>query len=364
MWLKNEHTYCIIMAGGVGSRFWPMSREAKPKQFLDVLGTGKSLLKMTFDRLSYIAYKNQIYIVTNAQYKDLTIEELGINPSQVLLEPIRRNTALCIAYAAYKILRKDPKANIMVCPSDHLILQETNFIQVASKALEYIRSNDALLTLGIKPSRPDTGYGYIQIAGKADNTNEDIMKVKTFTEKPDLAMARIFVDSGEFLWNSGMFFFSIRSIINAFEQHMPTLSKQFQQGFEKLDTPKETGMIAAIYAQSKSISIDYAIMEHADNVYVIPADFGWSDIGTWNSLYEVQRPDKNKNAVLGRDVYLYDTSGCQVCVSPNRLAVLKGLKDMIVVQTEDALLICPKSEEQSLKDIVNDIKLNGGERYI
>ena len=354
------------MAGGVGSRFWPLSRMNQPKQFLDIMGVGKTLIQQTFDRFSKIVPRENIIIVTNEIYKDITIEQLEIRESQVLLEPMRKNTAPCIAYANFRILKENPNANIVVAPSDHLITNEAEFLRVAQQALDFTASNNVLLTIGIKPSRPDTGYGYIQILNdlKEDLPCPELKKVKTFTEKPELAMAKVFFESGEFFWNSGMFFWSLPSIMQAFDTHMPSMNNLFQKCIDKLATDEELDAVAEIYAQCKNISIDYAVMEKAENVYVFCADFGWSDIGTWGSLYANQQKDKNRNAVVGNHVFLYDTHGCEINIHPQKLAVIQGIEDVIVVQTDDVLLICKKDEEQRIKDFVNNVKLEKGDGYI
>jgi len=359
----NKNNYCVIMAGGVGSRFWPLSRMNHPKQFLDIMGVGKTLIQQTFDRINKIVPRENIIIVTNEMYKDITIEQLEIGEEQVLCEPMRKNTAPCIAYANFKIFKENPNANIVVAPSDHLVTNEAEFLRVTQQALDFTASNNVLLTVGIKPSRPDTGYGYIQISNESTKIPE-LKKVKTFTEKPELAMAKIFYESGEFFWNSGMFFWSLSSIMQAFEAHMPSINHLFQKQIDQLNTDNESKAVANIYAQCKNISIDYAVMEKAENVYVLCADFGWSDIGTWGSLYANQKKDKNKNAVVGNNVFLYDTKECEINIRPQKLAVIQGLEDMIVVQTDDVLLICKKGEEQRIKDFVNNVKMEKGDGYI
>ena len=361
----NKNNYCVIMAGGVGSRFWPLSRANNPKQFLDIMGVGKTLIQQTFDRFCKIIPRENIIIVTNSIYKDITIEQLEIDARQVLCEPMRKNTAPCIAYANFKILKENPNANIVVAPSDHLVTNEKEFLRITQQALDFTAANNVLLTIGIKPSRPDTGYGYIQAMSEDDTSGfPELKKVKTFTEKPEAAMAKIFYESGEFFWNSGMFFWSLYSILQAFYNHMPSINELFQAHIDDLGTEREDATIADIYAQCKNISIDYAIMEKADNVYVLCADFGWSDIGTWGSLYANQRKDKNQNAVVGKNVYLYDTKGCEISISPNKLAVIQGIEDLIVVQSDDVLLICKKEEEQRIKDFVNNVKIEKGDDYI
>lgn len=349
------------MAGGIGSRFWPMSRTAFPKQFIDILGTGQSLIQQTFERLSKITPKENIYIVTNEDYKALVIEQLGVNADQVLCEPSRRNTAPCIAYANYKIASVNPNANIIVAPADHLILKEAEFIKVIEQALEYTAQNDALVTLGIKPSRPDTGYGYIQF----DDKNEgDLKKVKTFTEKPNLELAKEFVKSGEFSWNSGMFIWSLSSIQKAFEALMPELDGLFKENLEHFGTKNETLAVEDIYSVCKSVSIDYGIMEKAENVHVISADIGWSDLGTWGSIYTHIKHDENQNALIGKNVMMYNSSNCIVSVPKDKLVVLQGLDDYIVVESNNTLLVCKKEDEQQIKQFVTDIKLSKGDNYI
>ncbi|MDR1155252.1 MAG: mannose-1-phosphate guanylyltransferase [Bacteroidales bacterium] len=363
----NRNNYCVIMAGGVGSRFWPLSRMNNPKQFLDIMGIGKTLIQQTFDRFSKIVPRENIIVVTNEIYKDMTIEQLEIRESQVLLEPMRKNTAPCIAYANFRIWKENPDANIVVAPSDHLVNNEEEFLRVAQQALDFTASNNVLLTIGIKPSRPDSGYGYIQVSNepaKIEMPCPEMKKVKTFTEKPEPAMAKIFYESGEFFWNSGMFFWSLSSIMQAFDTYMPSINNLFQKQMDQLGADKEPEAVAGIYAQCRNISIDYAVMEKADNVYVLCADFGWSDIGTWGSLYASQRKDRKQNAVVGNNVFLYDTEGCEINIHPQKLAVIQGLEDMIVVQTDDVLLICKKNEEQRIKDFVNNIKLEKGDDYI
>ncbi len=363
----NKNNYCIIMAGGVGSRFWPLSRMNKPKQFLDIMGVGKTLIQQTFDRFAKIVPRENIIIVTNEIYKDITIEQLEIAERQVLLEPMRKNTAPCIAYANFRILKENPDANIVVAPSDHLVTNEAEFLRVAQQALDFTAANNVLLTIGIKPSRPDTGYGYIQVLNEPSELKlpvPELKKVKTFTEKPELPMAKVFFESGEFFWNSGMFFWSLSSIMQAFDAYMPSINNLFQKAMAKLGTAGEIEAVRDIYAQSKCISIDYAVMEKADNVYVLCADFGWSDIGTWGSLYANQKKDRKQNAVVGNNVFLYDTKGCEINIGPHKLAVIQGLEDVIVVQTDDVLLICKKDEEQRIKDFVNNVKLEKGDGYI
>jgi mannose-1-phosphate guanylyltransferase len=361
----NRDNYCVIMAGGVGSRFWPLSRTSRPKQFLDILGTGKSLLQQTYDRFSKILPKENILIVSHEDYKDLILEQIpGIHENQVLLEPMRKNTAVCIAYANFKILKQNPNANIVVAPSDHLIMRENEFLDVISKGLEFTQSTNALLTIGIKPSRPETGYGYIQVNGEKNGSNPAIRKVKTFTEKPNHEMAKVFYESGEFFWNSGIFIWSLNSILHSFDLYMPDMNAQFQESIELLNTPEEKNFIGGLYPKCKSISIDYAVMEKADNVYVICADFGWSDLGTWGSLYTHLGKDESNNTLQGENIFPFNTSNCLINIPSDKLAVIQGLDDYIVVESDGILLICKKEEEQRIKDFVNEVKIKKGDHYI
>lgn len=352
------------MAGGIGSRFWPMSRTKHPKQFIDILGTGETLIQQTYNRLKRICPEENIYIVTNEIYRDLTKEQLpNLNDEQVICEPSRKNTAPCIAYANYKIAAKNPNANIVVAPADHLILKEDEFVRVINLALAYTEKSDTLVTLGINPSRPDTGYGYIQFDNDLDTVNPEIKKVKTFTEKPDLELAKQFIESGEFCWNSGMFVWSLKSINTAFEKLLPTMNGIFKEGVGKYNTPEEEGFIKQAYSVCKNISIDYGIMEKSHNVFVISADIGWSDLGTWGSIYTHLPLDENKNAVIGKNVMLYESKGNIVNVPKNKLVVLQGLKNYIVVESDNILLVCKKEDEQEIKQFVNDIKLTKDNRF-
>ena len=355
------------MAGGIGSRFWPLSKSKKPKQFLDILGTGKSLIQLTYERFANLMPEKNILIVSNEEYAGLIKEQIkGITDEQILLEPMRRNTAPCIAYACYKIKQKCEEANIVVAPSDHVILKEQDFLNVVEKGLNHVENNDVLLTLGIQPSRPETGYGYIQLSGGKENivVNESIRKVKTFTEKPDHKMAQVFLDSGDFFWNSGLFFWSLKSILSSFETNLPEVSKLFAAGMDKYNTEEEQQFINDTYPTCANISIDYGIMEKADNVDVLCADFGWSDLGTWGSLYDISDKDDNQNAIKAEKVFTYETKNCLVSINDNKIAVLQGLDDFIVVDSGDVLMVCNKNEEQRIKQFVNDIKINGGENYI
>ncbi|MBN2275620.1 MAG: mannose-1-phosphate guanylyltransferase [Bacteroidales bacterium] len=364
----NRSHYCIIMAGGIGSRFWPLSRTKKPKQFLDILGTGRTLLQQTFDRLKKIFPVENIFIVSNEDYNDLILKQLPeIRKNQVLLEPMRRNTAPCIAYANYRIQLEDPNAIVLVAPSDHIILKESEFLDVVKKGLEFVTTNDSLLTLGIQPNRPETGYGYIQINGdrkKAIELNTSIRKVKTFTEKPNLEMAELFLKSGDFYWNSGMFMWSLKSIHKAFELYLPEVDAMFNEGMEFYNTPREAEFISKAYPNCRNISIDYGIMEKADNVFVLCSDFGWSDLGTWGSLYDTLKKNEDNNTISGLNVFTYNTQNCIINVPEEKLVVIHGLDDYIVVESDNILLICRKQDEQKIKNFVNDVKIEKGENFV
>ena len=353
------------MAGGIGSRFWPMSRNAMPKQFLDILGTGKTLIQQTVGRFEKVCPLENIYVVTNIAYKDLIMQQLPmLSENQVLYEPYRKNTAPCIAYAAYKIGQMNPDANFVVAPSDHVILKEEAFVETINKGLAYTASNNCLLTLGIMPDRPDTGYGYIQFIDDNKSKSGGISRVKTFTEKPNIEMARFFLQSGEFLWNAGIFLWNYKSISQAIRQHLPAIDSLFGEKPEVYNTEAEGEFINDAYAKCKNISIDIGVMEKASNVFVMSADVGWSDLGTYGSLYDHINQDEKKNAVIGRNVLLYDSSNCFVNMPKDKLVVLQGLDDYIVVESDNTLLICRKADEQQIRQFVNDVKLKKGERFV
>jgi len=356
--------YAVIMAGGIGSRFWPISRTAHPKQFIDILGTGKTLIQNTYDRFLKIVPAENIYIVTNDIYKDLVKEQLpAIGESQILGEPVMRNTAPCIAYACHKISMLNPNASIVVAPSDHLILNTEEFVKDINQSLEVTQRNNCLVTLGIKPSRPDTGYGYIQYNSQV--LEHSFYKVKTFTEKPNIELAKTFIQSGDFLWNAGIFVWSATSILKAFSQYLPDMNEIFKEGESVFNTPAEQSFIQNAYYQCTNISIDYGIMEKADNVYVLPTDFGWSDLGTWASVYDLAEKDYVGNAVIPSEkVIMYDSSNCMVNVPGEKLVILQGLDDYIVVEANNTLMVCQKSQEQNVKQIVADVKNRFGSEYI
>ncbi|MVM40067.1 NTP transferase domain-containing protein [Spirosoma sp. HMF3257] len=356
-----NHTYVIIMAGGVGTRFWPFSRTSYPKQFHDVLGTGRTLLQQTADRFDGICPPENIYIVTSSLYKDLCQQQLPqLSDDQVLCEPIARNTAPCVAYACYKIAQQDPEANIVVAPADHIILKEEEFKHTIQKALDATKADDILVTLGIQPSRPDTGYGYIQYIPEVSEgiKNQRPLRVKTFTEKPHLELAKQFVESGEFVWNAGIFVWNAQTIIKAFETYLPEVAEIFEEGKDAYYTERESAFVDRAYSLTKSISIDNGIMEKAANVYVVLSDFGWSDLGTWKSLYEVSDKNDDFNVIDGH-ILLYDTKNCIIKTPKDRLVVVNGLDGFIVAEYDNVLMICRKEEEQKVKNFVADAKERG-----
>ncbi len=362
----NPNYYCVIMAGGIGARFWPMSNSKTPKQFIDILGEGQTLIQKTFHRFTRICPKENIYVVTSKAYKDITLQQLPeISEEQVILEPYRRNTAPCIAYANNKIKAHNPNATIVVAPSDHVILKEDIFARVIEQGLAAVASNDWLLTIGIRPSSPNTGYGYIQYdEDRSYDKNATIYAVKTFTEKPELAIAKSFLESGDFLWNAGIFMWSLPAIEKAFERHLPEVNDLFKKGEGLYNTEKEADFIEEIYQTCRNISIDYGIMEKATNVMVYAAEFGWSDLGTWGSLYELRNKDANKNTISGNHVRTYDTERCIVHVPKNKVVVIQGLEDYIVVDNGDVLLICKKSEEQQIRQYVANVQIDFGNKYV
>jgi mannose-1-phosphate guanylyltransferase len=360
-----DNRYVIIMAGGVGSRFWPLSRREKPKQFLDILGTGETLIQQTFRRFRSTCPENNIFVVTSAEHKDLVLEQLDINPENVLAEPFRRNTAPCLAYGTFRIFKENPDAVIVVTPADHLIVKEDKFCRVIRESMDFAGENDALLTLGIKPDRPETGYGYIQADRKKPVKGFDnLLKVKTFTEKPDIDLARKFIQSGDFYWNSGIFIWNLKTIMAAFEKHLPDMFAAFDEGRKLFGTRQEKSFIGRTYTECRSISIDYGIMEKADNVYVMCTDIGWTDLGTWSSLYDHSEADKRGNAILGGNIFSYDNKGNIFNISPGKVAVIQGLKDYIVIESEDVLLIVKKEEEQNIKNYLEDVKKESKDKYL
>jgi len=360
----NKDYYAIIMAGGIGSRFWPISRTSYPKQFIDILGTGKTLIQNTYERFLKVCPKENIYIVTNENYLELVRAQLpDMGDQQILTEPVMRNTAPCIAYGCFKIESINPNASIVVAPSDHLILDEAAFITAIEKSLKIASENQCLITLGIMPSRPDTGYGYIQYTDQV--IGDDFHKVKTFTEKPTLDIAKTFLQSGDFLWNAGIFIWSADAILKAFNRYLPDMNEIFADAKPVYNSDNERNHINKAYLQCTNISIDYGIMEKADNVYVLPSEFGWSDLGTWASIYQLAEKDYVGNVVIPSEkVIMYDSSNCMVNVPGEKLVVLQGLHDYIVVESNNTLLICPRDQEQNVKQVVADVKAKFGTKYI
>ncbi len=361
--IDNKHIYVAIMAGGIGSRFWPVSRTNYPKQFLDILGTGKTLIQQTFERFKDIVPVENIYVVTAEEYAGLVEQQVPeMAKDNILGEPSRKNTAPCIAYISFKLIQKDPEASLIVAPADHLILDERRFLDACNNALSFANHFNALVTIGIKPTSPNTGYGYIQ--HETLEVAPSICKVKTFTEKPSKELAKAFIASGDFLWNSGIFVWQVKRINSAFKKHMPEMYDLFATEQEKLNTSEEKTVIEEIYPQCTNISIDFGIMEKADNVYVIPAEFGWSDLGTWNSAWENMEKDYLENAVAGKNVMVIDSTKCMVHASEKKLVILQGLDNFIVVDTKDALLICEKEKEQEIKDYVAEVKRKKGDKFL
>ena len=363
--VNTNDIYCVIMAGGIGSRFWPLSRTQKPKQFLDILGTGNSLLRQTFFRVIKFCKPENIYVVTGVEYKDLVLEQLPeLTIDQVLLEPLRRNTAPCIAYANHKIQKRNPNAVVVVAPSDHLVLEQENFVTTINTAINFAAKQSALLTIGIKPSRPETGYGYIQTSDQVDKSITNLFKVKTFTEKPNLELAKIFLESGEFYWNSGIFIWSLKAISEAFQKYLPEVQTLFSGIESHYSTSSEANSVAGVYSQCRNISIDYGILEKSDNVFVICSEFGWSDLGTWGSLYQNYPKDKNGNAIAGDNVMSYGVSNSIINVPKDKLVVVQGLDNYIVVEEDNILLICKRENEQEIKVFQNDVLIEKGDKFI
>ena len=359
----NSHYNVAIIAGGIGSRLFPLSTNARPKQFLDLLDTGKTLIQSTYERFASFIPPENIYVITSNEYVNIVKMQLPALPLQNILgEPSRKNTAPCIAYISHKLKQKDPQALLVVGPSDHLILDTIAFKKVCLEALAFVGKHNALITLGIKPSFPSSGYGYLQMGEHA--VSDNVYKVKTFTEKPSKELASTFLASGEFLWNAGIFVWQVKNILGAFEKHLPEMHEVFAAEQQHFNTPAEADAINRIYPQCTNISIDFGIMEKADNVYVIPSDFGWSDLGSWSTCYENLEKDYFENAVAGDNVIVFDTHRCMIHNQKEKLIVIEGLEDFIVVNTDDVLLICRKEKEQSIKEIVAEVKRNKGDKYL
>lgn len=358
--MKNNY-YAVIMAGGIGSRFWPVSTQKLPKQFHDILGTGQTLIQRTFHRINKLVPSENILIATNEKYEALVLEQLKkTTKNQVLLEPAMRNTAPCILYAALKIYKQNRNAVLLIAPSDHWIDDENEFLKNIEISYKSCSNDDILMTLGIQPNSPNTGYGYIQF----EESSDEIKKVKSFREKPDLATAKQFLSSGDYLWNAGIFVWSAKSIINAFEKHLPEMLALFNLGETFWNTDSETDFIKENYQKAENISIDFGVMERATNVHVLPVDFGWNDLGTWGSLYQKLQKDENDNAVVGGETIFREANGNMIKTQSKKRVVIQGLKNFIVVEKDDILLICPKEAEQDIKEISAEAKKIFGEDFV
>ena len=360
----KQHYYAAILAGGLGTRFWPKSRASFPKQFLDILNTGETLIQSTYKRYSSFIPSKNIFIITSDEYVDIIKEQLPEIPVEnILAEPSRKNTAPCVAYISFKLLEKDPSACLIVAPSDHLVTDTKTFEELSLKGLRFAEKNKAFVTLGITPTYPNTGYGYIQFDPSLPK-EETVFKVKNFSEKPDLELAKTFIASGDFLWNAGIFMWNVKDVVEAFEKFQPEMYELFAAEKDNLNTEHEQEAIERVYPLCTSISIDYAIMEKADNVYVIPASFGWSDLGTWNSAYTNLKKDKHENALAGENIINIDSKNSMIHAPHEKLVVLQGLDDFIVVDTQDVLLICKKENEQQVKEFLNLVKKHKGDKYL
>ena len=354
--MAQTDNHLVIMAGGVGSRFWPMSTAERPKQFIDVLGVGRTLIQLTYDRFAGVVSSDNVWVVTNQKYVSLVQEQLPEIPSNhILSEPCRRNTAPCIAYVSWRIKKENPKANIVVSPSDHIVTNETEFRRVITNCLKFTAETDAVVTLGMKPTRPETGYGYIQAdLSTASARNREIYRVDQFREKPDLSTAEQYIKQNNFFWNAGIFIWSVSTIVNAFRIYQPSIARIFERIMDVLDTADEQRLRDDVYPECENISVDYAIMEKAEEIFVCPADFGWSDLGTWGSLLAQTQHDIYGNAVIGNNVHLFDSKNCIVHTTEERKVVIQGLDGYIVAEQDGKLLICRLTEEQRLKQFTGE----------
>jgi mannose-1-phosphate guanylyltransferase len=360
--LNTKDNYVVIMAGGIGSRFWPQSRVAKPKQFLDVLNTGSTLIQSTFERFEAILPVENIYVITSTEYFGLVNDQLDkLVPENLLLEPERKNTAPCIGYACYKIGKLNPNANILIAPSDHIILGDAKFENIVNKSFEFVSNNPSLVTIGIKPTKPATGYGYVQYI---ESETHLFKKVKTFTEKPNLDLAKTFIQSGDFLWNAGIFVWNVQSFFKSFEKNLPEMGELFRSIWDDLNTMKEAATIDNVYSRFNNISIDYGLMEKADDVFVIPADFQWSDLGTWSSIYENLEKDYLGNATTSKMVRIYDSSNNLIVSEKNKLVIVEGITGKCIIDTPDALMILSMDKEQDVKNFTSDMKRDKLDKYL
>jgi mannose-1-phosphate guanylyltransferase len=361
--MSIHNNYVAILAGGIGSRFWPESRQKLPKQFLDILGTGHSLLQNTYNRFKDICPKENIYVITFEPYIEHVMRQLPDVPIEnIVAEPSRKNTAPSAAYISHKIFARNPQANLILSPADHLITDERTFERQAFEVLDFVSKHKGIASIGIRPTRPDTGYGYIQF--EPGNGEDELYKVKTFIEKPNLDIARTFLRSGDFLWNSGIFAWNIKTFIEALEEYLPELNDVFVQAKDVLNTPKEAKAMEMLYAQCTNISIDYAIMEKMRKVYVLASRFGWSDLGTWESAYEHSEKDYLGNAVYGKNVMIIDSTGSMVRAADNKLVILQGLEQYVVIDTPEVLLICERNKEHQIKDYLAEVKRNKGDKFL
>ncbi len=357
-----DDNYSVIMAGGAGTRLWPFSRQSHPKQFHDMLDTKRTFLQETVARLEGICPKENIFVVTNVEYRQIVKDQLPfLTDEQILLEPFKRNTAPCVAYATYKIAKKNPKANVLVLPADQTIDEVDLFQKTLQTTLAYATAHDSLMTLGIKPTRPDTGYGYIQY--DTEQTESDIRKVRQFTEKPNVEYAKLFIDSGDFVWNAGIFIANLKTMQNAIETHIPEVAELFAQAQADFYTSKEAVAIEKAYSHCRDISMDKGIMEKAENVRVVLSTFGWSDMGTWKSIYEKANKDTHGNSLKGKNILAYDTENCIIRTPKDKLVVVQGLKDYIIAEHDGVLMICHIDEEQRVREFVADAK-EKGQKYI
>lgn len=354
--MAHTSNHLVIMAGGVGSRIWPMSTSDRPKQFIDMLGVGRSLIQLTYDRFEGVCASENVWVVTNKQYEQIVREQLPEIPAEnILLEPCRRNTAPCIAYVSWRIKAKDPKANIVVTPSDAIVLNVPEFRRVITQSLKFTSETDAIVTLGIKPNRPETGYGYIQAdLSTSSPRNKEIFRIDTFREKPDLETAKRYIQQNNFFWNAGIFVWSVSTIVNAFRIYAPAISKVFEGLLNVYGTDKEQEMIDKLYPECEKISVDYAIMEKAEEIFVCPADFGWSDLGSWSSLLMHTHHDLYGNSLIGNDISVYDTSNCIIHATEEKKVVVQGLDGYIVAEKGDTLLVCKISEEQRIRQFAGE----------
>lgn len=349
--MAQVQNHVVIMAGGVGSRFWPMSTTERPKQFIDVLGVGRSLLQLTFDRFKDICPAENVWVLTNKSYEGLVREQLPEIPSaNILLEPCRRNTAPCIAYVSWRIKASDPKANVVVTPSDHIVTDPEEFRRVIKSCMRFTAETDAIVTLGMTPTRAETGYGYIQAdLSSSSPRNKEIYRIDSFREKPDLQTATEYVKQSNYYWNAGIFVWSVKTIVNAFRVYSPSISKIFEKLLPFYGTPQEQQMIDEQYAECENISVDYAIMEKAEEIFVHPANFGWSDLGSWGALLEQTKRDLYGNSLIGNNINVYDTHNCIIHTTQEKKVVVQGLDDFVIAEKDDTLLICKLSEEQRIR---------------